>query len=472
MMQALNVMPDGCFTYSSNQVQVDVIGWGQWADFLQRQLCHAIQQNFYFMDDMWGVPDEAKEFAAKCDKAFGGLRLYPFVRRFDCTDVESYHKSVDNGFKVTVTSPQLVPAECWNYLCYKVNFAPLYQPDPNPHVNEWHSHNPPPETVYDLHPRLNHPSLINRSDAVARFEVLHQMAPYDCRIVHFLLERKYGNRPSYEQATNLYQAVLPYSITAMRTVAGTAYNQPEQYQKLMLQAAELDPVCYYVLGDYEISRHDEDLGAKYIDRACAVDPDSVRVSNRAYWRVQYYLKKGQIEKASQIADEGGEVYSSVGLEAKASFLEKTTNYDEAFQWYAKIEERYDKSGPLISFCERYKNLTGDPRFEPELKKRVHKLFPDGMEKVSLADFHTPPVDGVSIRQQNDLLTAAGLRAGDVIVALNGTRTHTFNQYVFVRDALTEPELDLIVWQGSAYHEIKASPPNHKFGVDFRDYKAQ
>jgi hypothetical protein len=44
--------------------------------------------------------------------------------------------------------------------------------------------------------------------------------------------------------------------------------------------------------------------------------------------------------------------------------------------------------------------------------------------------------------------------------------------VFVRDALTEPELDLIVWQGSAYHEIKASPPNHKFGVDFRDYKAQ
>jgi len=51
---------------------------------------------------------------------------------------------VDDGFKVTVAAPHLVPAECWNYLCYKVNFAPPYNPNPNPHVNEWHNHNPPP----------------------------------------------------------------------------------------------------------------------------------------------------------------------------------------------------------------------------------------------------------------------------------------------------------------------------------------
>lgn len=472
LVQALNEMPDGCFSRSGGAVHVHVIGWGQWADFLQRHLCHTIQKNFYFIYSMWGVPDEAREFAAKCDQAFGGLRLYPFVRRFDCTDVESYHKSVDDGFKVTVATPQLVPAECWNYLCYKPNFAPWYNPNPNPHVNEWHSHNPPPGTVYDLHPRLNHPSLVNRPDAVARFEELHKMAPYDCRIIHFLLQHKYNNRPSYEQAASLFRAVLPYSIYAMRTVAKTVYNQPQQYQKLMLQAAALDPVCFYTLGDYEINHHNEDLGAKYIDEACAADPDSVRVSNHAYWRVKYYLKKGRIEKARRIADQGGEVYSEVGLEAKALFLEKTTNYDAAFEWYARIEERYDDSGPLVAFCERYKTLTGDTRFEPEVKKRVKKMFPDGMEKVSLAGFHGPPADGVAILEQNRLLTASGLRAGDVIVALNGTRTHTFNQYMFVRGLLTGPELDLIVWQGGGYHEIKASPPNHKFGVDFGDYRPQ
>jgi len=469
---ALNELPEHCFLRSGGEVHVRIIGWGQWANFLQRHLCQAIQENFYFMKSKWGVPDDAKQFADKYGQVFDGLRLYPFVRRFTCTDVESYHQAVDESFKVTVATPQLVPAECWNYLCYKVSFAPPYNPNPNPHINEWHRHNPPPGTLYDLHPRLNHPSLISRADAVARFEQFHDMAPYDCRVINYLLDHKFNGKPSYEQATNLFQTVLPYSLYAMRYVAWTVYDQPQQYQKLMLPAAALNPVCYYDLGDYEIDRQEEDQAAQYIDQACAADPDSVQVANHAIWRVRYYLKKGQTDKARQIADDAGEVYSSRGLQAKAIFLEQTTNYDGAFEWFAKVEERYDDSKPLLDFCERYKNLTGDTRFEPEVKKRLQKLFPNGIEKVAVADFHGAPADGVSIRQQNELLSVAGLRTGDVIVALNGTRTHTFVQYMFVRDSLAGSELDLIVWQGSAYHEIKANPPNHRFGVDFGDYRPQ
>src|SRR4029079_6676260 len=141
LSQALNEPPDHCLSRTDGEVRVHVIGWGQWANFLQRHLCHAIQQNYYMMANMWGVPDDAKEFAAKCEQSFNELSLYPFVRRFNCSDVASYHKSVDDGFKVTVAPPHLVPAECWNYICYKVGFAPLYNPNPNPHINEWHSHN-------------------------------------------------------------------------------------------------------------------------------------------------------------------------------------------------------------------------------------------------------------------------------------------------------------------------------------------
>ncbi len=63
------------------------------------------------------------------------------------------------------------------------------------------------------------------------------------------------------------------------------------------------------------------------------------------------------------------------------------------------------------------------------------------------------------------MTAAELRAGDVIVALNGTRTHTFAQYLYVCDSLTGPELDLIAWQGGGHHEFRASPPSDRFGVN-------
>lgn len=469
LISALNEEPERCFSRSGDEVHVRIIGWGQWADFLQRHLCHAIQQNFAFMDTRWGVHDDAKDFAAQSESFFGGLRLYPFVRRFNCTDEKSYHKAEDDGFKVTIATPHLVPAECWNYLCYRVPFAPPYNPSPNPHVNEWHSHNPPPGTVYDLSPRLDHPSLISRSDAVARFEQLHDWAPYDPHIIHYLLEHKYKNEPTYDQAAKLFSAVLPYSINAMRTLANTVYKQPQQYEKLMLQAAALDPACYYMLGDYEIDRQQEDLAAEYIDKACAADPDTVRAANHSYWRVRYYLKKGQTEKARQIADAGAQTYSGTGLEAKAYFLEKTFNYDQAFKWYTAINERYDDPKPLIAFCERYKDQTGNNRFDPLLDKLIKKLFPSGMEKVSLRDFQGPPTDGVSVLHENSLVTAAGLRTGDVIVALNGTRTHNFTQYMVVRDLLNVPELDLIVWQGSAYHELKANPPNHKFGVNFGDY---
>lgn len=472
LVNALNEMPERCFTKSGDGVHVRVIGWGQWAAFLQRQLCHAIQQDFNLLQYMWGVPDDAKEFAAKCDQNFAGLRLYPFVRLMNSTELQSYRQSMADGFKVTVATPQLVPAGCWDWLFHQRNFAPPFPPDYDPHVNDWFVYNPPLGTVYDLGARLHEPTLVDRSDAVAYFEKLHKLAPYDCRIANFILEQKYNNHATYNQALNLYSNVLPYSVTALETVASTVEDKPGQYEKLMLQAAALSPVCYYTLGRHALAHHDEDKAAQYYDKACDNDPDRVRAANMALGRVRYYLKRGETEKARAIAEEAGEAYSNQGLQAEGLFFEMTSDYDEAFDWYAKTEERYDDSSPLIDFCLRYKQLTGDTRFDPEVQKRMKQLFPKGMEKASLNDFHGPPADGAVFKGQSDLLTAAGLKEGDVIVAVYGVRVHNFEQCSYGRGLKNSPELDLIVWQGDAYREFKPSPPNHLFGVDMGDYTSK
>jgi tetratricopeptide (TPR) repeat protein len=324
--------------------------------------------------------------------------------------------------------------------------------------------------VYDLDPRLDHPSLVSRLDAVARFERLRELAPCDIRIADYIIQNKYTNRPTYVQAMNLLETPLPYSVNALETVAKTAYDQPGRYEKLMLQAAALNPAFYYNLGDHAIQQGQEDQGAEYIDKACDQDPDSVRAANRSVWRVHYYLKKGQTEKAGEIAKFAGEVYSFQGLTAEASFMEATSNYDGAFEWFAKIDERYDDVSPLLDFCLRYKALTGDTRFDGEAQKRVKKLFPKGLEKVSVSSFHGQPVDGVSISGDSEPLRSAGLKQGDVIVALNGIRARAWRQYTYIRDSKQTPEMVLIVWQGDCYHEIRASPPNHLFGVSMIDYK--
>ena len=186
--------------------------------------------------------------------------------------------------------------------------------------------------------------------------------------------------------------------------------------------------------------------------------------------MHYYLKKGRVEDARRAADFGGEVYSFVGLKAKAEFLEGVKDYADAFDWYQKIEERYDDSGPLVGFCMRYKALTGDPRYDDQLAKKSIKAFPNGFEKVRLADFSAAPNDGVILKGNSDLLQAASLKLGDVIVAIYNTRVHNQAQYEYLRDNNTNPELVLIVWQGDGYHEVKASPPEHRFGVDIGTYR--
>ena len=467
LVPALNQMPDRCFSSGSdNQTGVHIIGWGLWAGFFQRQLCHAVQHDFDFLQRKWGVPDDAKTFSAKCDQMLDGLRLYPFVRRFNCMDVASYHRSVDDGFKVTVTTPQLVPAECWNYLCYWFTPDELYRPNPNPHVNEWHKHNPPPGTAYNPLPRLDHPSLTSHPDAVDR---LHEMAPYDRNISWYIWKTKYKAKPTYEQASALFQPVLAYDNYAMEKVADTIQDQPATYEQLLSKAAELNPSDYFALADYCADRKEDDKAAANIEKGNELDPDSVRASYYASWLIKYYLKKGQTEAARREADFAGEVYSSAGLQAKAEFMEATGDYAGAFQWFSNIEERYDDSGPLLAFCIRYKTKTGSTTYDGEVRKRLGKLFPKGIEKVSLGDFQSAPTDGVLINEATDLARAAGLKVGDIIVAIDGIRIHNFKQYTCGREVSLSPEINLIVWQGNGYHEIKASPPNRRFGGDFGDF---
>jgi tetratricopeptide (TPR) repeat protein len=470
----LNEPPERCFSRDAGkQIHVSVIGWGQWAMFFQRQLCQAVRANFDFMENKWGVPDDAKEFSANCERLLGGLRLYPFVRRFDCTDVDDYHKSVDDGFRVTVDTPQLVPAQCWNYLCYRPAFTELYQPVPNPHINEWHSHNPPPGTAYDILPRLNHPSLTGRPDATARLDALHDIAPSDRNISQFILKTKYNNRPTEEQAAALFEPVLLYAVYAMETVAATvADSNPDKYELLMSQAAALDPVVYFTLGNYFVRQKQDDKAAQYYQKGDDAGSDSVLASYYADWQVQYYLGKGQNSEAKKIAAAAGETYSSAGLQAQAEYFEAVSNYDAAFQCLKNIEDRYNEPGPLMLFCTRYKLQTGDTKFDSEVESRLLNLFPKGIETVGLQDFHAAPVDGVLIRTTTELAQNAGLRVGDVIVAVYGVRVHNFNQYNYARDISRSPELDLIVWQDGGYREIKASPPRHRFGGDFGDYPAK
>ncbi|MGZ4965418.1 MAG: hypothetical protein ACXWC8_22920, partial [Limisphaerales bacterium] len=467
-IQALNEMPERCFgTDKSGKPIVRVIGWGQWAMFFQRHLCHAVQQNYNFLRYKYGDRDEATKFSANAMKQFAGLRLFPFMARFICEDEAAYKKSVDDGFAATVATPHLVSAQAWNYICWPVKFAPQYSPNPNPHVNEWHKHNPPPGTVYDLYPRLWHPSLTGRRDDVAIFEQLHQLNPYSGSVSAELVKRKYKDKATYEQLEQIYSAVLDYTPETIRRCATATENDPVRWEKLMVKAAALQPRFYGNLCRYFETR-DEAKAAEYGEKFFELDPDKVGVSNGSEWLMYYNLRKGNKQRAREIAEFCGNVYSARGLNTLAGFYETTSNYTKAFETYVAREERYNEWGDVIWFVKRYQKATGDNAYDGEIKKRLNKMFPKGIEKVTLKDFKNPPTDGVLINQENDLVRAAGLSKGDIIVATYGMRMHWLVQYLYARDTQSSP-IEMIVWKKDHYETVQADPPNHKFGADFRDY---
>ena len=353
-----------------------------------------------------------------------------------------------------------------------MEFAPLYAPNPNPHINEWHNHNPPPGTAYHPLPRMNHPSLTRIRDAVSRLEELHALAPYDTDISYNLLRIKFNSSATLRQYTEVYQPVLDYDAYSLNTVAQAAASDREQYEKLMMKAANLDPFRYYTLAESFMDRGEDDKAAVYLEKGMQLCSDAVAAANHANWLVKYYLRKGMTQKANRLADAAANVYSQAGLKTKAELLESTGKYAEAMDYYLKIEERYKESGVVAHFITRYKSRTGDSRYEEELNKRLKKLFPRGLEKVGHGDFQGPPPDGVVIGDDNELLRNARLGRGDIIVAVYGIRVHNFEQYDYARDASSNLELDLLVWKENHYVSLKASPPEHRFKANFTTYTAR
>ncbi len=470
LVAALNAEPGRCFeSRPAGPPRVRVIGWGLWALQLQHHFCQAISADFGSLRYKLGLPDDAWSFAKQCEDNYGGLRFYPFVRRIDCTNNETYRKSIDQGWAFESAFPQLTPLDWMVYLAGKVSFAPRYYPIPNPHCNEWTSHNPLPGTAYELDTRLDFPSFIGGVNGNAKVQKAHEMAPYDIALCKYI-GRSYSTNWTYDAASSTFGPLLPYSATAAACIADSLVDQPDQYEKTMEQAVKWDPSFYWNLAEYEWNHGQTNEAMTVYEKDAERNPDAIQVASLAGRRIQYYLATGQKEKARQTADFAGDVYSASGLSAKAWFLEKTGDLPGAFDWYNKINERYNRPTDALLFSCRHLGTTGDADLEKSMSGLLKDWF-HRQKKVSLSDFSGPPADGVTLDGGSAPLEKAGLKKGDIVVAARRLPIHNTTQLTIARDMDLSPDLDVIVWQDGRYREAKVVlPPNHRFGVMVLDYK--
>jgi hypothetical protein len=257
----------------------------------------------------------------------------------------------------------------------------------------------------------------------------------------------------------------------MLRVANLVREKPDEFEKLVTKAAELEPRRYFFLADYFQDRGDKPKNIQFAKLGHLKSTDRVSAASYAGLLVDHYLDSGDRPQAKKVADEAGEVYSAAGLRAKAWYHERIGELDEAMKWHELSVERYGSPDELLIFCNRQIGKSKDARFVAKLQAVVDKFRPSKIEKVSLSDFKKPPVDGTAFSGSSPELLKAGLKEGDVVVAIYGNRIHSNTEYTLVRDTSTNTGLEIIVWDGSKYREVKASPPEKRFGVNMVPYRA-
>jgi len=235
----------------------------------------------------------------------------------------------------------------------------------------------------------------------------------------------------------------------------------------MQRVCEFDPNRYLELGDYFVEKGQPERAAEAYQKGVDLAPDRVMMANKCRWLVNYLDDHGHPEKALRIANEAGEVYSYDGLETLGRLKEKHGQLKEARVCFQNIAERYDDQAPLHAFYRR--NRDKDPEFEKTAASLEREAFPGGLTKTVLADFKIPPEDGTTLTSNSASANAAGLHAGDVIVAIDGYRVRTQAQYSFIRGLTEDPNLHLIVWNARGFRELAAKVAGRRFNVDLADY---
>jgi hypothetical protein len=476
LVKALNTEPQRCLTGEpGGTARVKVIGWGTWAACLQRQLCQIFTANFIFLRDWLAVPNDARQYQEAIDREFWGLRLYPFVRRQCAPDYAYYKKAQEEQMSIVRRSPHIVPAEAWNYISFENRLGPIYWPPPHPFINEWHRPNPVPGTAYNPRPRMAHLSLTERSDAFAQLERMHELAPYDQVICRNLLRIRDGEKQTAELVEKTYAAGLDFQTSPLYTLARLTQD-PAAKEKWISKSAALDPSDYRQLARFYIEQRRVDDAAqaylKWIDN----EIDEVAVSNEAEWLIKYFERNGDIVAARNLADRAADAYSSAGLLAKARLLERQHETQEALEFYRKQAERYADYGPMIGFLNRL-NDVGGKEYTGLRDSILKKHLPAGLA-IFDRSVQSPPKIGVRVPQQGtgewrpgSRVEAAGLRRGDIVVAVRGYRVADWNSFKVLRTLEPEVPYVMTVWRDDKYLELAPLDPKYRFGINLVDYRA-
>jgi hypothetical protein len=446
LVSALNAEPVHFVLDHENHPSYQVLGWGAWAGFRQRQLCSLLGTTWSWLDGHLGLPAEAKNFQQQLASKFGSLTLYPLVKFFDPEkDGKAKHDYTGAVQKLMRQHPE------------RISFRLAH--DTVPDARRWFWPILPFGTTYDLGYRNTWRPL--HGLPAPQFDQLKASAPHNYIVLN---EHALAAHPNPASAQLLDEfAPIMYNTYALWRIANASKDEPAVYQSVFDKLCELDADYYTYLGQYLVAHNMPEAAVTAYQNAIDRAPDRVQVANSCRWLADYYYDHGRRDEARAIAGMAADVFSSSGLETAAHIMERDGRLDKAEELLQKRSERYQQPGPLAAFYARHRS--GNPRFASEYDKHLAEVFPGGMPRLDPQSLTGRPPHGIVLRTSSPKAAAIGLKAGDVIVAINDTRITNMDQYFFVIDSAPDSHIRFTAWNGHTYITSAGDLPDHRLGVD-------
>jgi tetratricopeptide (TPR) repeat protein len=463
LLEVVNERPSNCVTRGTDgQAQLSVLGWGLWADRIQRNLIFEIMTAAYSRGKLFGQPGERHAFAERARQRFGRLDLYPLALRALAPDAVQYRAAMAGVREIALRAPERLTGGHWQLLRTKLDFAPV--PRDLPDENMWFRPALPTGTLVDLDRRLPVLGALQaiKPDLLAE---LRAEAPYNVALAGVAATYQAGDKRSVADLVTLYGPLADFNVAIMGKLADASWYIPAAFRERQGALCRLVASKCFVLGHRLAEMGFPDEAAAAYQDGFDRTPDRVFAANGSRWLVEYYFEHGQTRKAEATARAAAAVYSQRGLFSMAWLMERMGRLPEAEEYYRRILDRYNGAGDLAGFYYRQARVAKRPAYEPKLRDALALALPAGLEPLDRASLPSPPADGVLVKGENDNTKKYGIKWGNVICAVDGFRVRDPRAYDVVVALSQSPHMKLVVWRDKAYHDVEVDLWDRQFRVE-------
>jgi PDZ domain len=423
-----------------------VIPDGDWAAYFRRHVFAMCGDVSRFAIRLWGSDEAAVEWE---EYVLGYSRLLPgheLVEPLVSTRAADFQKDMRATVAYTLKQPEQVPMGLWfDYRFPSLNVSlEVAMPD----QKTWFREVSPPGTAHEPCQRIRFTG-IQGGDWIEHITALHQMDPWDSELCFELAENTGNDMASVRKA---WGDVREYSVRPLRQTLMSPKLTPDERIETLRTLAPLDPDEGFELGQMLVMTGRPDEAIQAFEAAYKDSPDRVSASNQTQWMIYYYKSKGDDKKAREIADHNEEVFSQRGLVSALTLAVVEKDSARAKKLARDIEERYGDSDYLpVAAWDEGKN-----------EKLLRGIFPEGIKTVALADFPEGSKDkGPRVANSSLTLQMAGMRPGDVVLAIDGKRVENFQQYFMLLATDLEPKVRIIYRRGKKVAEVECLLPQRR-----------